>query len=275
MEPGIFETVFPRRRFEASLDAVAALGVGWIQFDFASAGLPSLPGAIPADVSARIRRETAARGIRIAAVSGAYNMVHPDPAVRAAGLASLRVIAAAAGEIGAPVVTLCTGTRDPDSMWRAHPDNRTPEAWRDLTAALGAALAIADEHDVLLGVEPEPANVAGSAALAHALLRELDHPRLKIVLDPANVLAADRGRPPETVLAEAFALLGAHIAVAHAKDLSADGEFAAAGTGVVPWDACVAGFRAASYAGPLILHTLTEAEAPGAVAFLRDRIGGA
>lgn len=272
LAPGIFETIFPRRRFEAALDAVAALGLGWVQFDLASAGIPTLPRELPDGLTDRIRRECAARGIQIAALAGTYNMIHPDPAVRAEGLAGLRVAAAAAHEIGAPVVTLCTGTRDPDSMWRAHPDNRTQAAWADLLHEMTAALALAAEYDILLGIEPEPANVAGSAALARDLLRELADPRLKIVLDPANVIAAERERPPETVLSDAFALLGPDIVIAHAKDLGPDGEFRTAGTGIVPWDHCVTLFQQSGYTGPLILHTLTEAEAPGAAAFLRDRI---
>ena len=93
LEVGIFESIFPRRRFEESLDAVAALGLGWVQFDLASAGVPTVPtepGAIPPGLTARIRRGAAARGIQIAALAGTYNMVHPNPAVRAAGLAGLR-----------------------------------------------------------------------------------------------------------------------------------------------------------------------------------------
>lgn len=272
LEPGIFELIFPRETLEASLDAVAALGVGWIQFDLSSAGLPALPESIaPADI-ARIRQACAARDIRIAAVAGTYNMIDPDLDARARGAAGLKTVIAAARDLGAPLVTLCTGTRNSDSMWRAHPDNRTPEAWAELKAELAPLLAVAAEHGILLGVEPEPANVAGSAPLARTLLDEMAHPNLKIILDPANVIAADLTRSPQTVLEEAFALLGPEVASAHAKDLSADGTFCTAGTGVVPWDRFVALCRTAGYTGPLILHTLTEPEAPEAVAFLRERI---
>ena len=270
--PGIFELIFPRKTLEASLDAVAALGVGWIQFDLSSAGLPTLPESISSEDIARIKEACAARGIRIAAVAGTYNMIDPDLEARARGAAGLKTAIAAARDLGAPLVTLCTGTRNPDSMWHAHPDNRSPEAWAELKEELIPLLAVAAEHDILLGVEPEPANVAGSAPLARQLLDELDHPNLKIILDPANAIAADRSRSPRAVLEEAFALLGPDIASAHAKDLGADGDFCTAGTGVVPWDRFIALCREAGYTGPLILHTLTEPEAPGAVAFLRDRI---
>jgi sugar phosphate isomerase/epimerase len=272
LEPGIFELIFPRETLEASLDAVAALGVGWIQFDFSSAGLPTLPESISPGLITRIREACAARSIQIAAVAGTYNMIDPDQEARARGAAGLKTVIAAARDLGAPLVTLCTGTRDPESMWRAHPDNRTPEAWAELEAELAPLLAVAAAHGVLLGVEPEPANVAGSAPLARSLLDEMAHPNLKIILDPANAIAADLTRSPQTVLEEAFALLGPDIASAHAKDLSADGRFCTAGTGVVPWDRFITLCREAGYTGPLILHTLTEPEAQGAVAFLRERI---
>ncbi len=274
MEPGIFEYVFPRPSLATTLDAVADHGVRWLQFDFISAGVPSLSDRIPAETVAMVRRETEARGIRIAAVSGTYNMIHPDGRVRDQGRDALRAIAAACHGIGTATITICTGTRDRDSMWRRHPDNDEPAAWRDLLASLSDVLAIADEYDVTLAFEPEPANVVKNAQRGHDLLREMDHPRLQVVMDPANILAGDRGRPPEVVLDEAFALLGDRIAVAHAKDLSATGEFCAAGTGIVPWDHVVARLRDAGFTGPLILHSLEESDAPRAIDFLRARIAG-
>ena len=274
MEPGIFELVFPRPRLEAMLDAVVDHGLYHIQLDLASAGLPSIPGDIPDDVASSIRRACESRSIGIAAVSGTYNMIHPNPRVRDEGLNGLGTIAAACKAMGTPVITLCTGSRNPDSMWRRHPENDSAEAWQDLITSLTAALAIAEEHDVTLAFEPEPANVVNSARRGHDLLRELDHPRLKVAMDVANIVATDRERSPEVVLDEAFDLLGEHIVVAHGKDLSAEGSFCAAGQGIVPWDHCLALFGSVGFNGPIILHSLDENEAPASIAFMRERIEG-
>ncbi len=81
-------------------------------------------------------------------------MIHPDPAVRRAGERRLAVIAAACRALGTSVVTLCTGTRDPQDQWRHHIDNQTPEAWHDLLKAFEVAVRIAEAHDIMLGVEP-------------------------------------------------------------------------------------------------------------------------
>jgi sugar phosphate isomerase/epimerase len=243
-----------------------------VQFNMESAGLPSMPDRLPDATVADIRRACDERGIRIAALSGTYNMIHPDPRVRAEGLAGLRVLAAACRGLNTSIVTLCTGSRDPVDMWREHPANNAPEAWRDLLASLTAALTIAEEHDIALGIEPEPGNVINSAVRGRDLLHELKSPRLKIVMDPANVIATDASRPPHAVLDEAFALLGEHVAVAHAKDRAADGNVRAAGQGVVPWDHFIALLAAAGFDGPLILHGLAEAEVAASVAYLGPRL---
>jgi sugar phosphate isomerase/epimerase len=266
---GIFETTFRRPSFGETLAAVAAQGLRAIQLDFASVGLLSLPVSIPNDAIAEIRRETASKDIHIAGILGTWNMIHPDVAERAAGLESLRAIAAAAPELGTRVVTICTGTRDRDSMWRHHPDNDTPEAWVDLLQTLGDALEIAREHDVVLAFEPEPANVINSARKGHKLLDTMRDPYLKVTMDPANVVATDRSRDPIDVLREAFALLGGDIAIAHAKDLDAEGTFCAVGTGIMPWTACLRLFRETSYDGPLILHSLGEDEVGQAMEALK------
>lgn len=268
MVPGVFTTVFPRPTVEATFDAIAVAGVRAAHVDFASFGLDDLPATIPAGLPGRIGAAARERGVEIVALAGMFNMAHPDPARRAAGLARFRTVALAARPMGCAVVGLCTGTRDPENMWRGHPDNGTPAAWADLRATLDAALAIADEADVTLVVECEPANVIRDAHAGRRLLDEAGHPRLKVVLDPANILAGVPGQDPADALTEAFALLGPDIVAAHAKDLSASGEFCAAGTGIVPWPHLIGLLRGIGYSDPLVMHTLTEADVPQALATL-------
>ena len=273
MRIGIFAKTFVRPTLGETLDAVARHGVRTVQFNLACAGVPSLPERIEPELAATIRLELAARGIDMAAVSGTFNMIHPDPEQRRAGLRRLRVLAAACRALGTSVITLSTGTRDPDDMWRRHPGNGTPEAWRDLSASLLEAVQIADEHDVTLAFEPEVTNVVDTAAKGRRLLDEVGSPRLKVVMDGANLFhAGDLPRMRE-VLEEAFALLGRDVVLAHAKDLSRDVDAGheAAGTGQLDYDLYLSLLRRADYRGPLILHGLTEAQVGSSVAFLRQK----
>ncbi len=274
MQLGIFAKTFVRPALAQTLDAIVSHGLQVTQFNLACAGLPSLPAALDPEAIVQIRREFAARQLTMAALSGTYNMIHPDPDRRQEGLRRLAVLAAACRLLGTSVITLCTGTRDPDNMWRYHPDNVTPAAWRDLLGALEAAIDIADANDVTLAFEPEPANVVDRASQGRRLLDELRSPRLKVVLDAANLFHPGDLPRMAQVLDEAFALLGPDIVLAHAKDLSEDGRAGevAAGRGCLDYDRYLALLHASGYRGPLILHGLPESEVPGSVAFLQGKL---
>src|ERR1041384_7260082 len=123
MRLGIFARTFVRPTVEDVFDAVKAHGLSCVQFNLSCAGLPTLPDEIAPSLITRIREASLSSGIEIAAVSGTYNMIHPDHRVRQAGLRRLRTLATACRGLGTSVITLCTGTRDPADMWRWHPEN--------------------------------------------------------------------------------------------------------------------------------------------------------
>ena len=238
----------------------------------AVAGGPSLPAEIPPAVAERVRAAVDARGLTMCAVSGTYNMAHPDPAVRSAGRARLAVLIAAAPALGTRVVTLCTGSRDPDDMWRAHPDNGTDEAWKDSLEQIAAALTIAERHDVVLAFEPEHNNVAGDAAAGRRLLDELRSAHLRVVIDAANLIRPGELAQQHETLHEAFELLGDALVLAHAKDVRDDGTVVAAGRGGLDYALYARLLRDAGFDGPVVLHGLPEEQVPAAAAFLREHL---
>jgi sugar phosphate isomerase/epimerase len=274
MQPGIFAKTFEGSDAATVLAAARDAGYATVQFNMACLGLPSMPDEVPPDLAASVAAAAAATGVSIAAVSGTYNMIHPDPAARAAGLRRLEAIAGACAAMGTRLVTLCTGTRDADDQWRAHPDNQTPEAWRDLLVEMEKAVGIADRHGLELGVEPELANVVDSAPAARRLIDELRSPRIRIVLDPANLFEVAGVEERRRLVEEAVGLLGDRIAMAHAKDRAPDGGFATAGKGVVDFPHFVGRLRQAGFDGPLVTHGLSAAEAPEVAAYLRGLLAG-
>jgi sugar phosphate isomerase/epimerase len=272
MQVGIFAKTFPRPTLEESLDAAAASGVEAIQFNLALTGGPSLPEAVPAGLAAHVKAATGARALDMAAVSGTYNMAHPDAAVRADGRQRLAAIIAAAPALGTTVVTVCTGSRDSEDMWRHHPENASPEAWADMLESLTGALEVAEAHDVTLGVEPEHNNVVDSAAAARRLLDELQSPHVKIVVDAANLIAPGTLDRQDRTLREAFSLLGEDLVLAHAKDVDRNGEVVAAGRGALDYALYADLLRQARFDGALVLHGLAEEDVLGSVAFVRSAV---
>jgi sugar phosphate isomerase/epimerase len=269
MRLGIFARTFARDTLEAALDAVVAHGLDAAQFNPLLLGGPSLPESLPPADRARAAAAHAARGVDMVAVSGTYNMAHPDAALRAEGARRLAALIAAAPELGTGVVTLCTGTRDPDDMWRAHPGNAAPEAWADMLGSVAAAVQAAERAGVVVAVEPEPGNVVRDAPAARRLLDEVRSPALGIVLDAANLLAPERLPDQARVVGEALDLLAPELVLAHAKDIRVDGTVVPAGRGALDYRAYVAGLRAAGFDGPLVLHGLAEGEVDDAVAHVR------
>ena len=218
MQLGIMAKTFARPTLGGIFDAVVKHDLHCVQFNFTCAGLPNMPDQMEPHVIENIRHEADARKISIAAVSGTFNMIHPDKQQRRDGLKRLQILAGSCRALGTSVITLCTGTRDPENMGRHHAANDSPEAWRDLTDSLRRALEFADEFGVILAFEPEVSNVVNSAQKGRRLLDEMQSKHLKVVMDGANLFPAGTLPRMREILAEAFELLGRDMVIAHAKD---------------------------------------------------------
>ncbi|TIO09603.1 sugar phosphate isomerase/epimerase [Mesorhizobium sp.] len=272
MQIGVFAKTFPGSEPASVLAAVRDAGFAVTQFNLACAGLPSMPDAVPSDAIRAIAVASDASGVALVALSGTYNMAHPDRAVRDNGLRRLGAVIEAAATLSVPLVTLCTGTRNPDDQWAYHPDNANPLAWADMASEMEKALELAERHGVDLGIEPEQANIVTSAGDAMRLIAEMGSKRLRIVLDPANLFEQANPEEARAIVAGAVERTAGHVAMAHAKDRFADGRFATAGRGVVDFADFVARLKASGFDGPLVTHGLSAEEAPGVARFLKGLV---
>jgi sugar phosphate isomerase/epimerase len=268
---GLLSREFLSESLNANLDAIAATGAASVQFDLASAVGDTFPAELSEATVQTINAGFSERQLTLAALSGTYNMIDPDPRARATGAEGLDRMIAWAPRLRTNVVTLCTGSRDRGSMWRRHPDNDAPEAWADLLVQLEKALQTAEACEVTLGVEPEIGNTINSVHKARRLLDELKSPRLKIIIDGANIFQRGQLANMHQVLDEAFELLGVDIVLAHAKDLDQDGEagHVAAGRGRLDYPYYLELIKKSGFNGSIILHALRPSEAEDRLAFVR------
>ena len=269
---GIFNKIFDRPSIEANLDAVASHDLASVQFDLQTLGLETMPEKLPLPLCTRVRTALADRDLELAALSGTWNIIHPTQGP--AGLPRLKVLAEACNELCGDLITMCTGTRDDDYLWRAHPDNDTDAAWRDMVQAMAAATQIAESAGVTLIFEPEVNNVVNTARKARRLLDEIASPHLKLVIDAANLFQAGQLPRMQEVLDEAFQLLGEDIRLAHAKDLEKDGDAGhqAAGTGLLDYEHYLACLDRVGYSGSVILHSLEEDQVSACRDYVRERL---
>ncbi len=272
---GAFARIFPVGTADTLAQNFAAFGLTQVQLNLAALGYRTIPTG---DALARIDLAGIATAMRehgraIWGVSVTYNTAHPDEAVRAATTAEAARFIAALGPLGAAAATLCTGTRDPENMWRAHPDNGGPIAWRALRRSLDTLLPAAASSGVLLAIEPEPGNVVAGTAEALQLARELgaDAARIGFILDPTNLVATQPREEHARVLREAFAALGDRAICVHAKD-TVPWARTLAGDGVVDYDLVLALRQGLPRAVPLIIQDATPAQLPAIIALLRRRL---
>ncbi|HET9778614.1 MAG TPA: sugar phosphate isomerase/epimerase family protein [Propionibacteriaceae bacterium] len=237
---GIFARTFRRNTPAEVADAVVAAGYALAHWNFAAISRSTLAADVEDAQFAAVRTAFDTAGLGIPSVSGTFNMIHPDADLRARHIEQAVRLIGLVPTIGAAVVTVCTGTRNPDNMWRADSGNTDPSAWSDLLHSLDPLLEAAGEAGIRLGVEPELANVVRDARTARRLLDEvgLDAP-IGIVLDPANLLTPDTIDQQDSILGEAIDLLGGRVIGVQAKDVVASG-YSAPGAGLMNYPAVFA-----------------------------------
>ncbi len=272
MTPGIFARTYASKDPATLFAQIRKDGYEAVQFNLSCAGLDPLPARLPTGLGQAVLAAAAGNALTLCALSGTYNMAHPDPSQRRADRARFLNVLIAATDMRVSLVTLCSGSRDATNMWHAHPDNASPDAWKDLRAELDWALEAAEKAGVSLAIEPEPGNVVADAPLARRLLDEVADRRLGIILDAANLLPPEALPRQADIVAEATDLLGGDLLLVHAKDVDAQGRVVPAGRGVVDLPSFVRRIRATGYAGAVVGHGFEEADAPAVAAYLSTLI---
>ena len=98
-----------------------------------------MPEQISPLICHQISQTLEKKSIVMSAISGTYNMAHPEVQVRQDGQRRLQKIIRVCKDLGTNIITLCTGSRDRKNMWKQHPDNGSPVAWRDLCHSISQA----------------------------------------------------------------------------------------------------------------------------------------
>jgi sugar phosphate isomerase/epimerase len=268
MQLGIFAKTFPGRDPDTVLKAAKESGYSAVQYNMACSGVDALPVAIERARAEAVGKAARRWGVTIAAVSATYNMIHPSLDHRRRGRLAVAAIAEAAGAMGARVLTLCTGSADSSDQWRYHPENDSPDSWRALLQEFDHLVPIAERYELVLGVEPELANVVSSHFRARELLDTLKTDHVGIVLDPANLAEVADSAQRRKVVEEAIDLLDGRIVLAHAKDRHANGAVASVGKGEIDFRHFFSRLRGGGFDGPVIAHGFEEADAAGVASFL-------
>lgn len=228
---------------EAAVERAAAAGYDGIEltaWDVSDAGLDAPGGEIRDAV-----RIAEAHGVEIVGVyryvsGGEASVTHPDPDVRSRAVDYLRRVVEFCGRLGGSVVVFgapeARGTEgiDPEA---ARANARETFASEPLTSALEAA-------GVTLCVEPLTwkTDVITTAGEAAALVREVGHPNVRMMVDGYHLLA-ETGSPGE--IPGVIRRCGPSIGHVHADDAALRGP----GGGDLDWGPILGALREVGYDG--------------------------
>jgi len=150
------------------------------------------------------------------AVLGCYlNLADPDPEQRSKTEAIYRAHLRFAGKINA----LTVGTETPLAPGSSFGDPAgSEEAFRLFVDCLRPVVRCAEEENVILAVEPVYRHIISTPERAERLLDEIPSDRLRIILDAVNLIAPDRAKEADDIIAEAIRRLGDRVSVLHLKD---------------------------------------------------------
>ena len=274
MKIGIFSRTFNGSSFEKILDNIKSHHLYAVHLNLQCTGGESLPEFIDDQLCKLVCKSFEERTMEMIAVSGTFNAIHPNRKVRDQLIDRTILLIERCRDLGTSTVSLCTGTRDSENMWHNHPNNNEPEAWQDLTTTLEKLLTVAENSNVVLGIEPEKANVINSAQKARRLLNQMQSRHLKIIIDGANLFAPNYLSNMRDVIYEAVELLGPDIIMAHAKDIPIEqtGNSYAAGTGALNWQFYFQALARIGFMGPIVLHNLRETQVDMSLDFNQNEI---
>lgn len=283
MRTGICTTDLQTMPAEKLFEKLGDLGTPVTQLSFASIaetdfvpdGNIEFPATVDEKVLQLIIKYAEKYHVEIAAVNGTFNMAHPDAGVRAEGLRRFKGLLQAVNALGCKMVSLCSGTRNPVSLWAPHDDNKTQEAWRDMFETVTAAVKIAERFDIVLAVETETANIIDTPEKARQLMDDIGSPNLKMIMDCANLFHPGQAHTENVhrVMHHAFELFGRDVVIAHGKDIKQSNgiEFCGTGEGIIDFISFAKLLAAYDYQGDMFLHGVEEDKLPAAIRYFKDK----
>jgi sugar phosphate isomerase/epimerase len=211
----------------------------------------------------------------------AVNNIHPDLSVRRKNQKQVAEMIEAAERIGLPFVVSHTGSCSEETT-ATHRDNWTMKTWKESVEAIKQILKDTEGSKVNIGIEAVNATNINNPR-AHVRFKEdVGDPRIKVTLDPTNMMNPNVYYRSTELINECFDLIGEDIMYAHAKDVYWTPQMLPTFTWVIPgigtmdYETYLTRLSRLKYPRPLLLEFLKEEEYPQAKKFIEDiakRIG--
>jgi len=221
---GITTQVYAKLPLEEAARRIKADGFRCVLLSFRFADVQFDPLKPDWAAAKKITDALAKQDIAITTMYGYYNLVDPDEKRRQEGEARMECMMRNWKRLGCNVISTETGTYNAKSQWLDDPKNATEEAYLKCREVLKRWAKLGEQTGAVLTLEASYKNIIGTVDRAERVLKEVDSPALKLVMDPANYFGPDNLKQMKPLLKELFARLGPKAALVHAKDIAPSAE---------------------------------------------------
>ena len=206
-------------------------------------------------------------GLRIHSIGVYTNLIHPDPAERQANLSYFRAMMEVGRHMGVRrFITEAGHYQDPKAPEPSVPLHFQDAVWTQCLATFKELARLAEPFEATVLLEPFYRSFLASAKRTRVFLEEINSPRIRALLDPANLIEVND-------LDEMFQQLGPWIDCIHAKDRRLHTEAGvAAGAGSLDYPKLVALAARHTPRAPLVLEYVGPNDYRKALAHLRQAL---
>lgn len=266
MDVGVVTRSFPQLSNEQTADLLAEKGFRWTELCFSQtdskywvyngrSDLSDMTDARSRTIVETYRR----RGVEVPVLGVFTNLIEPDDAARAQNLAYFERMIQIAAASGIPTVaTECgfvPGARGVNA-------DLYEEVFERLLNSFRWLLRHAETYGVDIALEPCVIDIVPSAKRTADFITQLGSPRVKVLLDPANLIA-------NSSEADMFRYLTPHIAYLHGKDRKVnDRKGRVVGDGDINWPRFLQLYHQHTEGYPFILEYVNIQN----VCEIRDRV---
>lgn len=204
-------------------------------------------------------------GIGIHSIGVYTNLIHPDAAERQANLAYFKAMMEVGRQMGVRTfITEAGHYHDAKKPEPVVPLHFQDAVWPQMVTTMRELARIAEGFDAKVLLEPFYRSFLASAKRVRVLLEEVNSPRIRALLDPANLIEVND-------LEEMFQQLGPWIDCLHAKDRKLHTDVGvAAGAGSLDYPKLVTLAAKHTPHAPLVLEYVGPNDYKNALAHLRN-----
>jgi len=208
-------------------------------------------------------------------VGGYTNLVTPDAAALQKNLAGLAHCIEVAESVNCRMVGTVAGSRDPKDFINVHPDNWTLDTWKLLVGSIRQVLRDTAGMKAAIGMEAQITTIIDGPKAHKRLMEDVGDDRLKVNLDPVNMVCLERYYHTTELINECFDLLGEDIVGCHSKDTfiwpdkqTVHVQEVCPGKGVLDFETYLVRMSRLSWPRPLEAEHIPDEEYPEARAYV-------